>query len=569
MHALTLIDSNPLMTSAALFFDPDGYLLTGPKLMGRQAAGHGLLRAVAEAHRGDSLSVYAQTIESARLFARLVKDFEPALGEIHWIPLDQVEKLTALGTLYFPGPGLGDPARLRLRAGVAAYSLTGVTHTVASHTAMDNIVDLIEAPLMPWDALICTSNAVGASVRQLLESQIEYLRWRFGETLRCTVPQLPVIPLGVHSQDFVFSAGDRQAARQFFGLAADDVVVLFVGRLSFHAKAHPHPMYRGLQAAAERSGRNIVLIQSGWFANAAIEQAFRDGARQFCPAVRMLFTDGKVAEARTRSWAAADLFLSLADNIQETFGLTPIEAMAAGLPVIVSDWDGYRDTVREGIDGFRIPTWMPPPDLGAAYARAYEAGIDNYDFYCGLNCQTISVDEAVLVDRLQQLVTNPELRQRLGHSARQRAREQYDWSVVYRQYQSVWAELGRIRQAALTDEALQRQIKQAPAVAPARQDPYRTFLHYPTHRLQTHTRIYRRPERAGAAYPELLNHGFYNYAGKILPRPEVAARLLGLCEAEPGISLDALARQAGYDPGQTALALSSLAKMGLIRLAAP
>ena len=28
--------------------------------------------------------------------------------------------------------------------------------------------------------------------------------------------------------------------------------------------------------------------------------------------------------------------------------------MAAGLPVVVSDWDGYRDTVRDGVDGFRI-----------------------------------------------------------------------------------------------------------------------------------------------------------------------------------------------------------------------
>ncbi|MEY4194104.1 MAG: hypothetical protein RLZZ226_472, partial [Pseudomonadota bacterium] len=37
------------MTTAALFFDPDGYLLTGPKLMGRQAAGHAFLRAVAAA----------------------------------------------------------------------------------------------------------------------------------------------------------------------------------------------------------------------------------------------------------------------------------------------------------------------------------------------------------------------------------------------------------------------------------------------------------------------------------------------------------------------------------------
>ena len=59
-------------------------------------------------------------------------------------------------------------------------------------------------------------------------------------------------------------------------------------------------------------------------------------------------------------WSAADVFTSLSDNIQESFGLTPIEAMASGLPVLVSDWDGYRDTVTHGAEGLVVPTVMPP-----------------------------------------------------------------------------------------------------------------------------------------------------------------------------------------------------------------
>ena len=48
--------------------------------------------------------------------------------------------------------------------------------------------------------------------------------------------------------------------------------------------------------------------------------------------------------------------MSLVDNPQETFGLAVAEAMAAGVPLVVSDWNGYRDLVRDGIDGFRVPT---------------------------------------------------------------------------------------------------------------------------------------------------------------------------------------------------------------------
>ena len=40
------------------------------------------------------------------------------------------------------------------------------------------------------------------------------------------------------------------------------------------------------------------------------------------------------------------------DNAQETFGLAVAEAMAAGLPLVASDWSGYRDLVRDGIDGY-------------------------------------------------------------------------------------------------------------------------------------------------------------------------------------------------------------------------
>jgi len=78
-----------------------------------------------------------------------------------------------------------------------------------------------------------------------LEAQEEYLRERLG-IARVMLPQLPVIPLGVHVDDFSFSPRDREEARKTLGVSQSALIVLFVGRLSFHAKAHPLAMYQAL-----------------------------------------------------------------------------------------------------------------------------------------------------------------------------------------------------------------------------------------------------------------------------------------------------------------------------------
>lgn len=568
----------------AIGFEPDGYSLVGGKLMGRQAAGHAFLRAaVAAANDQQTLAAYSPNPSSARVFSAMVQQIRPGL-RTSWIPAARLDLLREQGQLYLPGPGLDESAQMRLRLGPLAYSLCGVTHTTASHRAMDAIKGLLSAPVMPWDALICTSTSVLSTVRTVLDRERDYLRWRFGADVKTTLPQLPVIPLGVHTRDYQIDAAERTAARQALGLADDEVVALFVGRLSFHAKAHPHAMYLGLQAAARQTGRRVTLIQSGWFANDAIAKAFKDGAAQTCPDVKALFTDGQDEVARRQSWAAADIFISLSDNIQETFGLTPIEAMAAGLPVVVTDWDGYKDTVRDGEDGYRIPTWMPQAGWGAHLAMLHESGSDNYDSYCAAACQAVAVDLDVLTERLCALIDNPALRQRLGRQARLRAQEVYDWGVVFQRYQALWAEQAEIRAHAqrtaaplLTDRSLM------PRCDAARLDPFEAFAHYPSRHLSLDTVV----AWSDAASPEQvrasLEGGLFSY---MLQRPAmragVEAVMVHLAQARAAVnggaeSIGAVANalsllgsgeRRAVQPQDVMAAVTMLLKIGAVRVQA-
>ena len=62
-----------------------------------------------------------------------------------------------------------------------------------------------------------------------------------------------MIPLGVDAKAFAPGPDwerERTTWREKLGIGPDDVAALFVGRLSFHAKAHPLPAYLALEAAA-------------------------------------------------------------------------------------------------------------------------------------------------------------------------------------------------------------------------------------------------------------------------------------------------------------------------------
>ncbi|HNB25957.1 MAG TPA: glycosyltransferase family 4 protein, partial [Alphaproteobacteria bacterium] len=355
-----------------------------------------------------------------------------------------------------------------------------------------------------WDAVICTSRAVKAMIGRLLDEQQAYLAERLGAR-RCPRPQLPVIPLGVDCAKFAPDAGARARQRASLGIGEDEIVVLYLGRLSFHAKAHPFAMYVALERAARETGRRVHLIQAGWFANDFIEQAFRDGAKSFCPGVRVHFLDGRRAETRFAVWQAADIFTSLSDNIQESFGLTPIEAMAAGLPSVVSDWDGYRDTIEHEAHGYRIATLAPPAGQGEDLADAHAGEIDTYDRYCGYASQFVAVDVAAAAAAYGALIRDADLRRRLGAAARQKAAAEFDWRHVIARYQGLWAELAERRGTA---------AESAPGTGgaswPARPDPFAAFASYPSDTIGPAHRLAAGPFPADLA--ALTEHPLFAFA---------------------------------------------------------
>jgi hypothetical protein len=151
--------------------------------------------------------------------------------------------------------------------------------------------------------------------------------------------------------------------------------------------------------------------------------------------------------------------------------------MAAGLPCVVSDWDGYRFSLRHQTDGFLIRTTAPRPGLGADLAFRYANGMGDYADYFTAQSQYTAVDVEQAAQALAALFANPDLRARMGKAAAERARSVFDWRTVIPQYQALWTELARRRQAAPVQPAGYG------TEDPWRLDPFRMFAAYPSHTL--------------------------------------------------------------------------------------
>lgn len=463
------------MSNAVLYFNPEAYDTSARALMGRHAAGESFLKGYLQHAKVDKYVFWNIANQQPAKMMALCEALAPIRHPVSWLARENRRAIGDVGVLNAPTPHLAREAWSRRAFGSQTYAVCGITHTTATARIMDAIGNMLVAPVEPWDALICTSRAVRASVEVQLEAVEDELRGRLGAT-RITRPQLATIPLAINVEDFVRPAKEREKWRRELAIDDDAVVVLYVGRFNAHAKMNPGPMAQALEKAAKSTGKKIAWVMAGWHGDEKGEAEFHEATRKLCPSIDYHILDGRRPEVRFSVWALGDIFISLSDNVQETFGLTPLEAMAAGMPCVVSDWDGYRDTVRNGVDGFRVATYAPAPGAGRDLSFRHAEEWLSYGAYVGAAAQFISVDVEAAAVALSELIKSPELRKKMGQAAQERARAHFDWARVIPQYQALWKEQNERRQAAVRVAPTPRTQRENPW----RLDPFRLFAAYPT-----------------------------------------------------------------------------------------
>ncbi len=517
--------------NAAIWYAQDGFDPSAKGINGRRVAGESFLKGFlrhAELEEFVLLSKGVEDVAPVRVLAERLRPGKP----LRQVPLLRPASMAPVQTLFFPSPNYATESWRRAAYGTGAWSICGITHTISTAAVMQGFYDLRMAPVMPWDAVICTSRAVLGAVSH----QMDLIDLHMRRHLRATPPPrplLPVIPLGIHCDDFTPDPAAGSALRARLGAGPRDVVFTTIARLTPHEKFDPLPIYLAMQAAqAQLPGQKLHVAFCGLFRDDFSRQVFEQGAARLMPDVGFVLLDGADASQRKAVLSGADVFLFLIDNIQETFGLAPIEGMAAGLPLLVSDWDGMKDTVTPDV-GFRITSRTLSPQHLAQEALRYQGGIDSYVQYCASTSAMTEIDMPELTARILDLARNPDLRRKMGQAGAKRARQVYDWAQIIPQMQDLWGEQDSLRRASTAQS--RRYAAEGLPIAPS---PTALFGGYPTEQVGFATARFVAVDLTGrASLAEALAVRNYQGLNRMFAAPDhIAAVLAAVMAGAEGLA---------------------------------
>jgi starch synthase len=464
---------------------------------------------------------------------------------------------TELTTIFRPEPDTRHLLWQRQQGG--KFSFCGLAHAISGTEAGEVLQEYCLSPSEATDAIVCPSRAVQSAIGAFWDHYGDYLRLRFGASFTCPV-QLPVIPLGIDIEKFAARAAPdkRMSQRKRLGIKEEDIVLLWVGRLSAAIKAHPLAMFQAAEIAAQKTDAKVHLIMVGYFVPSEAEAQFKKLAGDICKKATVTFIAANDARFPDGLWAMGDIFLSLTDNMQESFGLTPIEAMAAGLPRVISDWDGYRDSVTDGEDGFLIRTTQPPAGNGFDLTMQVLNGREVYGGFLAKAALTTTVDAEQAGERIAQLIADKNLRASMAAKARTRCEANYDWRHIIPAYENLWRDLA------------QRRAKTPPppiawkSALPSLPDPYTMYASYPTSALAESDRI-----TLDANFEQikiLWRHELNTYANDTLIAANDIPILLGwLSEAGEVTIGDVFGRFSALDRPHLWRTLGWLQKLGIVK----
>ena len=182
--------------------------------------------------------------------------------------------------------------------------------------------------------------------------------------------RLAVVPCGFDPDEF--APVSKELARVSLGFAPDERIVLQVGRMvprkgvdnairgfARLLRQHDVPARMVIVGGESDEPDPAQTPEIGRLQAIAAEEGVADA---------VTFTGRRDHAALRYYYSAADIFVTT--PWYEPFGITPVEAMACGTPVVGANVGGIKYSVRDGETGYLVPP-DDPDTLGARLAHLY------------------------------------------------------------------------------------------------------------------------------------------------------------------------------------------------------
>jgi D-inositol-3-phosphate glycosyltransferase len=240
---------------------------------------------------------------------------------------------------------------------------------------------------------------------------------------------ITIIPCGFNPYEFY--PLDRLLARQVLKLKRDEHIVLQLGRIV--PRKGIDNVIRAMARIKRTSTPTRLIVVGGETDNLDPEKnpeiaRLQKIAREENVSELVTFTGRKQRDVLKYYYAAADVFVTT--PWYEPFGITPLESMACGTPVVGSRVGGIKYTVEEGKCGFLVA----PNDPDALAARVYE------------------------------LLHNPSLRETMRSNAIEHVNSLFTWSKVTDRISALYERIIVSRRHTIDqrfNEAIERSFSQA------------------------------------------------------------------------------------------------------------
>lgn len=357
----------------------------------------------------------------------------------------------------------------------APFAISATHHTISYRGLLyDRILPILLTETLPCDSLVCATSASRIALVRLLD----YVKREFNEAHGTDLSyggRFETIPWGVDTDRF--RPAEKKFARKQLGLPRDGLILLYLGRLSPVDKADLLPFLQVFNRLCKANrGQRLHLVLAGTQAGDYVTSIYKHASSLDLTRLIKVIENPKQPSVL---YAASDIFVSPVDNIQESFGLVILEALASGLPQVVPDWNGYRDLVSHGKSGFLVPTYWTKCDADLCLASPFFSGDEAFD-HISL-AQSVAIDLNEYERYLTILIKNPELRASMGEQARLSAISNFSWCSVIKRFDSLWEESAQIA-SRLAGRTLRRRCYARPAY-------FESFGHYATLHLGAHFKL--------------------------------------------------------------------------------